>query len=128
MTEPTENERAELNERLARAMGEWPVTAKWNCGLSDCSICEQKNAAIEPPDFTRDLEASRELVLWLAGQRRDGGLGAERWRKFCKVILPDTRYLPTVFDIAAEALTADPLLIARAACEAIGGRNATPTT
>lgn len=81
MTEPTESERAELNVRLARAMGipddRWTFQCLKEDHLLDghgphafCLTCVApvNKSALVPPDFTRDLAASRELVAWVAGQ------------------------------------------------------------
>lgn len=98
MIEPTENERRELNARLARAMG-------WT--------------AVEPPDFTRDPAASRELVVWLAEQ------DYATWGQFSAFLLDAQMTLEVQEcgnweDVTRAALTASPLLIAQAADAAIG--------
>ena len=81
MTEPTESERAELNVRLARAIGipddRWTFQCLKEDHLLDghgphafCLTCVApvNKSALVPPDFTRDLAASRELVASVAVQ------------------------------------------------------------
>ncbi len=127
----TDNEKAAINARLAKAMeivycSQWkvlqhtivgPIFAKQSCGHKDCTPAQG------PLDFLADAAASRELVGWLAGQRRDSGVGAQQWLAFCKALLPTTKYLPTVWDIVGEVLTAPLETIALAADAALEGKD-----
>lgn len=114
MTEITEQERRTLNETLARAMGWTNITYR-----SDWSWYE----AIKPdgqtearlPDFTRNPAAKQELVLWLAIQSESVRLD------FLDSLLSELKveystWRPTLI---FALLTADPLLIARAAAAAM---------
>lgn len=130
----TETERVELNERLARAM--FREAKVLTCGRAGVNVM-----LFSPPDsgqtnwkyfdFTRDLAASRELVLWLAGSNQDTLISEDGnplpWRIFldalwdhCDVILRAHETQPEAF--LRWVLTADPLLIALAADAAIGGQ------
>ncbi len=145
MTEPTERERRELNERLARAMG-WrtkfwespeyacPRLSGYRLFRPDGSVESAPPAGASEalawsfaPDFTRDPAASRELVLWLAA-------GREKWERFVSALVPVRLTFTSTFmsvqewaamvnQVASALMTADPLLIARAAREAIGGKD-----
>ncbi len=136
MTEqPTEQERRTLNETLARAMGICPhkwIFAPDNLdGDSDypeklCEFCGKRvrglayrvDGKVNAPDFTRDPAARDELVRWLAADDA-------RWREFAFRLFDLVgAWPPQALDsVARKLLTADPLVIARAAVEAIGGSN-----
>jgi len=108
VTEPTENERREMNERLARAMG-WRETTEADefgplfkyVGPNGTDYCQGW------PDFTRDAEASRELVGWLAVQDRT------IQGRFVRRLRDDTTDVDLCYEL--RILTASPLLIAMAA-------------
>ena len=141
MTEPTENERRQINERLARAMGwtniRWhsvnvenpTVSAKYFEG-ADFAVGTDPlgHNFVVPPDFTRSAEASRGLVVWLTSPLNSEARSREdvkRWGCFT-----DTLWRELDLDgddypwlITEKLLTAPPLLIAMAADEAIGGKD-----
>ena len=130
MTEPTENERRQINERLARAMGwtniRWhsvnaenpTVSAKYFEG-ADFAVGTDPlgHNFVVPPDFTRSAEASRELVGWL-------GADSSLWPHFKAYLRQQWRETtPVGAEWERWLLTADPLLIAMAADAAIGGKD-----
>jgi len=139
MTEPTETERAKLNERLARAMGipddHWMFQCLKDDHLLDghgphafCLTCAApvNKSALVPPDFTRDPAASRELVEWVAADQN-------RATEFIKLLWRSLEPRPLLppSDAASDwqlglfvmaFMTADLLLKAQAADAAIGGQ------
>ena len=134
MTEPTENERRQINERLARAM-EWdfiPYPSEAVNALEpdrgEWYTPKGKLYGDEPPDFTLSTAASRELVVWLTSPLNSEARSREdvkRWGCFT-----DTLWRELDLDgddypwlITEKLLTAPPLLIAMAADEAIGGKD-----
>lgn len=130
MTEPTETERAELNARLARAMGipddRWAFQCIKEDHLLDghgphafCLTCAApvNKSALVPPDFTRDPAASRELVLWLKSQ--PVGIARHFIAESCHQLWPQDEIFVSSMRIDDlrffDLLLASPLLIAIAA-------------
>lgn len=127
MIEPSEQERRALNEALARAMGYhtmsqifgdsvlWFLCSPDGLRISVTCWDDESDCWEDAPDFTRDASASRELVLWLAGQ------GRIIQGRFVRKLRDDTIDVELCYEL--RILTADPLLIAQAAREAIGGND-----
>ncbi len=133
MTEPTEQERREINETLARARGwRWPDCPQGQRLDKWLSLRQQDGRMLPPgkklqkdlsmpPDFTRDPAASRELVGWLANTQEPEVIQAFAARVRTAV----SPFTPKMISLteAVWMMAADPLTIARAAREAIGGNN-----
>ncbi len=126
MIEPTEQERREMNEKLARAMG-WKKCDPYQWGSFCWFAPKGSERRKQPPDYTGDPAASRELVLWLAADRK-------KRERFVSALVPVRLTFTSTFmsvqewaamvnQVASALMTADPLIIARAAAEAVGGNN-----
>lgn len=117
MTKPiSEQERREINEALARAMG-------YHTRISVTCWDDESDCWEDAPDFTRDASASRELVLWLAKQ--DEFTQSLFLTRLAKSVVSDWDGQRRTWErqwarIVMAILIADPLTIARAAREAIG--------
>ncbi len=130
MTEPTEQERREINEALARAM--WPEAeiVQSLSGL-DVRIYDKPNETRSwyGVDFTCPGDASRELVLWLAADEKRFDLFVPQLQQSLGIFeINDamcwdtgTEIVVNLIEIFRRLLLADPLIIAQAAREAIGG-------
>lgn len=140
MTEPTDTERRELNERLARATGYRAAPSKEYTGYwvfldprgeictdyeGGAFLFSSENHAWGNccPDFTRDPAASRELVVWLAAQ---DAAGAFFFGSFLyhleKALISAGVHMGGTINRQREFMTASPLLIAIAADASIGGK------
>lgn len=136
MVEMTEQARAKLNERLARAMGipddRWTFQCLKDDHLLDghgphafCLTCAAlvSKSALVPPDFTRDLAASRELVMWLKFQ--PVGIARHFIAEICHQLWPQDEIFVSSMRIDDlrffDLLLADLLLTAIAADAVIGG-------
>ena len=110
LREPTRQQKC---AELARAMG-WRESHKSFGQRRFENENGQVILASDWPDPFTDHEACHALMLWLAEHRRNGS-GKANWIIFVKTIIPESKYLPTVFDIAEAFLTADLAIRAEAA-------------
>lgn len=127
MTEPTESERRQLNERLARAMG-WTLLVdghwqSWQDANGAVKNVRPSYGEYSAGDFTRDLAASQELLLWLKSQ--PSGITRHFIAEICHQLWPQDEIFVSSMRIDDlrffDLLLTDPLLIAIAVAQAIGG-------
>jgi len=127
----TEQQQRAANAELARRMGYTVkiVSGKfglWRChkpngeSQSVCAHISESQAWFSAPDYFTDPAASRELVTWLAKQE------VIIKRRFIANLHPGLsdacvfNDAPIDEDMILEAMTAEPSVIARAACKALG--------
>jgi len=129
MIEPTESERRELNERLARARG-WTLLVdgywqSWQDANGAVKNIRPSCGEFPAGDFTRDPAASRELVLWLKSQ--PVGIARHFIAEICHQLWPQDEIFVSSMRIDDlrffDLLLASPLLIAIAADAATGGKD-----
>ncbi len=124
--EPTRQQKC---AELARAMGFyiqsiserfkiWRLFDSKGNTVSECGVSSEAEAWGDAPNPFTDHESCHALMLWLAEQRRNGS-GKANWIIFVKTIIPESKYLPTVYDIAEAFLTADLAIRAEAAWQSI---------
>ena len=104
----TEQQQREACAELARRMGwrEGEFAGIWFPPDGDL-----KRVQADPPDYFTDHVASWELRLWLASDD-------DRWRKFTYELFGKAEIKG--WDYVRAGMTADPSVIANAACKSLG--------
>lgn len=109
-----DTERNEVNAKLAKAMGWTRTTDVPNFGYDWRDVTEMLQ--YQPPDFTRDATAIRELACWLAA---DEYLFSEFWA-YLIALLSEIKAPYTARNLSMATMTASLETIALAAFAAIG--------